>query len=66
MCRLGKMMLYGTIFRCLEPVLIIAAAMSTRDPFVSPSLDKRAEVDKVYYLKLSLLLRKENNIFVVG
>eukprot|EP00026_Physarum_polycephalum_P000677 Phypoly_transcript_00678.p1 GENE.Phypoly_transcript_00678~~Phypoly_transcript_00678.p1 ORF type:complete len:1395 (+),score=271.52 Phypoly_transcript_00678:28-4212(+) len=45
--RLGKMMLYGTIFRCLEPVLIIAAAMSTRDPFVSPSLEKRNEVDKV-------------------
>ena len=41
--RIGKMMLYGCIFRCLDPVLTIAAGMSLRSPFYAP-LDKRDEV----------------------
>ena len=45
--RVGKMMLYGTIFRCLDPVLTIAAGLSSRSPFVSP-FDKRDEADKAH------------------
>jgi HrpA-like RNA helicase len=43
--RIGKMMIFGSVFRCLEPVLTIAASMSFRSPFVSP-IDKRDEADR--------------------
>ena len=42
--RLGKMMLYGAIFRCLDPVLTVAAGMSLRSPFYAP-LDRRDAAD---------------------
>ena len=35
--RIGKLMLFGAIFRCLDPVLTIAASLSFRSPFVSIS-----------------------------
>ena len=41
--RIGKMMLFGAIFRCLEPTLVIAASLAFRSPFFSP-FDKRDEV----------------------
>jgi HrpA-like RNA helicase len=41
--RLGKMILYGAIFGCADPVLTIAAAMSHRSPFAAP-IDKRDQV----------------------
>lgn len=34
--RIGKMIIYGAIFRCLDPVLTIAAGLSYKDPFVTP------------------------------
>jgi len=34
--RLAKMVLYGAVFKCLDPVLTIAACLSYRDPFVLP------------------------------
>eukprot|EP00124_Ichthyophonus_hoferi_P003819 Ihof_evm1s359 gene=Ihof_evmTU1s359 len=40
--RIGKFILYGAIFRCVEPVLTMAACLSYRSPFVSP-MDKREE-----------------------
>lgn len=39
---LGKMMVLGVIFRCLDPVMIIGAAASERSLFVQP-LGKRRE-----------------------
>ncbi len=42
--RIGKMMLYACIFRCLDPVLTIAAGMSLRSPFYAP-IDKRELAD---------------------
>ncbi|CAG9466338.1 unnamed protein product [Pedinophyceae sp. YPF-701] len=42
--RLGKMILYAAVLRCLDPCLTVAAALSSRSPFVSP-LDKREEAD---------------------
>ncbi|BFZ53442.1 hypothetical protein PYCC9005_000466 [Savitreella phatthalungensis] len=43
---LGKMALLGALFKCLDPVLILAAASTARDPFVAPLL-KRAEAENV-------------------
>jgi HrpA-like RNA helicase len=34
--RLGKIMIYGSLFGCVDAALTIAASMSARSPFVSP------------------------------
>jgi HrpA-like RNA helicase len=41
--RLGKMLLFAVLFRCLDPVLTVACAMSYRPPFMMPlnSSEKR-------------------------
>ena len=44
--RIGKMMLFGSIFRCSDPILIIASSLAFRSPFFSP-FDKRDEADAV-------------------
>ncbi|KAI9471811.1 MAG: P-loop containing nucleoside triphosphate hydrolase protein [Benjaminiella poitrasii] len=41
---IGKMMLFGTIFRCLDPILTIAAALSFKSPFTRP-FGKEDEAD---------------------
>ena len=46
--RVGKMMLFGAIFGCLEPVLIIAAAISHKSPFVAP-IDSVRAPQPLYY-----------------
>lgn len=33
---IGKMILFGALFCCLDPVLTIAAGLSFKDPFVIP------------------------------
>jgi ATP-dependent RNA helicase DHX29 len=33
---LGKMILYGSLFRCLDPILTIAAALAFKSPLVRP------------------------------
>ncbi|KAL0487405.1 ATP-dependent RNA helicase DHX [Acrasis kona] len=38
--RMGKMMIYASMFKCLDPVLTIAASMSLQSPFVSPMNDR--------------------------
>ncbi|KAI9020610.1 hypothetical protein DFJ74DRAFT_643980 [Hyaloraphidium curvatum] len=43
--RIGKLILYGAIFGCLDPVLTIAAALSVKSPFVAP-FDKRELADE--------------------
>ncbi|THV01418.1 P-loop containing nucleoside triphosphate hydrolase protein [Dendrothele bispora CBS 962.96] len=40
--RLGKMLVLGTIFKCLEPVLTIAACLSSKPLFLNPT-EKRDE-----------------------
>ena len=42
--RIGKLMLFGAIFQCLDSVLTIAAGLSFKSPFVSP-FSKRKEAD---------------------
>ncbi|KAA8498481.1 DExH-box ATP-dependent RNA helicase DExH1 [Porphyridium purpureum] len=41
---LGKMMIYGTIFRCIDPILTMAASLGFRSPFTVP-LNKKEEAD---------------------
>lgn len=43
--RLGKMLLYAVIFKCLDPILTIASSLGFRNPFVLP-FGKKAEADK--------------------
>ncbi|KAI9253572.1 P-loop containing nucleoside triphosphate hydrolase protein [Sporodiniella umbellata] len=40
----GKMILFGAIFRCLDPILTIAACLSFKGPFVRP-FGKELEAD---------------------
>ncbi|XP_020915911.1 ATP-dependent DNA/RNA helicase DHX36 [Exaiptasia diaphana] len=44
--RIGKMILFGAIFSCLDPVLTIASTLGFKDPFVYP-LEKKDQADKV-------------------
>lgn len=44
---MGKMCLYGAFFRCLDPVLSLAAILTSRDPFMAPiHLREEAEMVK--------------------
>lgn len=43
--RIGKLMLFGAIFQCLDSVLTIAACLSHKSPFVSP-FNKRTEAER--------------------
>jgi ATP-dependent RNA helicase DHX57 len=42
--RIGKMLLFGALLGCLDPILTIAASMAGRPVFVSPK-DAKAEAD---------------------
>lgn len=48
--RIGKLMLFGAIFRCLDPALTIAASLAFKSPFVRKLL---ATVEKPYVLFFS-------------
>ncbi|TFK86940.1 P-loop containing nucleoside triphosphate hydrolase protein [Polyporus arcularius HHB13444] len=43
--RLGKMLVLGTVFRCLGPILTIAACLSCKPLFLNP-MDKREEANQ--------------------
>jgi len=43
--RVGKMLIYGCLFQCLDPCLVIAASLANRSPFMSP-FDKREAADE--------------------
>ncbi|EDV46119.1 putative ATP-dependent RNA helicase DHX57 [Drosophila erecta] len=60
--RIGKLMLYGAIFQCLDSVLTIAACLSNKSPFVSP-LNKRTEADKC---KRMFALGKSDHLTVLN
>uniref|UniRef100_A0A2P2KT91 RNA helicase n=1 Tax=Rhizophora mucronata TaxID=61149 RepID=A0A2P2KT91_RHIMU len=42
--KLGKMLILGAIFNCLDPILTVASGLSVRDPFLTP-LDKKDLAD---------------------
>ncbi|KAK1283145.1 putative pre-mRNA-splicing factor ATP-dependent RNA helicase [Acorus calamus] len=41
---IGKMLLMGSVFQCLDPALTIASALAHRDPFVLP-MNRKEEAD---------------------
>ncbi|XP_062339112.1 putative ATP-dependent RNA helicase DHX57 isoform X2 [Osmerus eperlanus] len=56
--RIGKLMLFGAMFRCLDPALTIAASLAFKSPFVSP-WDKREEANEK---KLSYALANSDHL----
>lgn len=52
--KLGKMLIMGAVFRCLDPVLTIVSGLSVRDPFLLPQ-DKK-DVSSLFFHPLVLLL----------
>lgn len=38
--KLGKMLILGAIFNCLDPIMTVVAGLSARDPFLMP-FDKK-------------------------
>lgn len=42
---LGKMIILGVIFRCLDPMIILGAALNERSPFLNPP-EKRKEAEE--------------------
>lgn len=42
--KIGKLILFGAVFRCLDSVLTIAASLSNKSPFLSP-FGKREEAE---------------------
>jgi len=34
--KLGKMLILGAIFKCLDPIMTVVAGLSVRDPFLMP------------------------------
>eukprot|EP00899_Mesostigma_viride_P016339 jgi/Mesvir1/24706/Mv21986-RA.1 len=60
---LGKMLLFGAIMRCMDPVLTIAASMCDRSPFLAP-FDKRAEV-KAARMAIAGQCHKSDHLAVV-
>lgn len=48
--KLGKMLILGAVFNCLDPILTIVASLSVRDPFLTP-MDKKdlAEAAKAQF-----------------
>lgn len=46
--KLGKMLILGAIFKCLDPILTVVAGLSVRDPFTMPS-DKK-DVSILFYM----------------
>ncbi|XP_074635335.1 ATP-dependent DNA/RNA helicase DHX36-like isoform X1 [Acropora palmata] len=48
--RVGKLILFGAIFSCLDPVLTVASVLGFKDPFVSPlGKQKEAERARAYF-----------------
>ena len=38
--KLGKMLIMGAVFRCLDPILTVVSGLSVRDPFLLPQEKK--------------------------
>lgn len=53
--RIGKLMLFGAIFRCLDPALTIAASLAFKSPFVRQPLGT-VERPYVSLLRITMLI----------
>ena len=56
--KLGKMLILGAIFNCLDPVMTVVAGLSVRDPFLMPFDKKDVSIPFfVFYCSFLFLLR---------
>jgi len=46
--KLGKMLILGTIFNCLDPIMTVVAGLSVRDPFLIPFDKKDVSLQHIY------------------
>uniref|UniRef100_UPI00398F87C7 ATP-dependent RNA helicase DHX29 n=1 Tax=Pristiophorus japonicus TaxID=55135 RepID=UPI00398F87C7 len=58
--KIGKMLIFGAIFDCLEPVATIAAAMTEKSPFITPINGK----DEANLAKAALAVTKSDHLTV--
>ena len=59
---LGKFLLMATLFRCLDSALTVAAALSTKLPFVSPiGFEREADQAKSYFKTGNVIFRLLNS-----
>lgn len=56
--RVGKIILFGAIFSCLDPVLTVASVLGFKDPFVFPLVSSLISLKQFYFLSLSGLFEK--------
>jgi ATP-dependent RNA helicase DHX36 len=61
--KLGKMLIFGAIFNCLDPILTIVSGLSVRDPFLTP-FDKKDVSNSFLELQFELPLVMHSKIFV--
>ncbi|KAF6137404.1 hypothetical protein GIB67_036441 [Kingdonia uniflora] len=55
--KLGKMLIFGAIFKCVDPILTVVAGLSVRDPFLMP-FDKKDNAK----LNLSHIMHEQENV----
>lgn len=62
--KLGKMLIMGAVFRCIDPVLTVVAGLSVRDPFLLPQEKKDVSIDstKLYVNDFHLFVHKKRFI----
>lgn len=53
---IGKLILFGALLGCLDPVLTIAASLSFKDPFFIPLVDHRKESSVSEHTRVNLFL----------
>ncbi|KAK1174599.1 ATP-dependent RNA helicase DHX29 isoform X1 [Acipenser oxyrinchus oxyrinchus] len=58
--KIGKMLVFGAIFSCLEPIAIIAAAISEKSPFATPMNRK----DEANLAKAALALSNSDHLTI--
>lgn len=58
--KIGKMLIFGAIFGCLEPVATIAAAMTEKSPFVTPVNGK----DEADFAKAAMALFNSDHLTI--
>ena len=56
--KLGKMLIFGAIFNCLDPILTVVAGLSVRDPFMTPfdKKDVSMPLPSLMHLNMSVVL----------
>lgn len=48
--KLGKMLIFGAIFNCLDPILTVVSGLSVRDPFLMPFDKKDVRISSLLFM----------------